>query len=101
MPRETPGGALVSKLDAEHAECRPLLSLVEAALGEMERPVWSESVPALEHSADLGQPLLSGTALERGYRRSAAQGRKVEVIAKPSRLAALFRPRRWTARRGL
>ena len=46
MARGKSGGALLSTLDTEHAEWRPLLSLVEAALGEMERPVWSESVPA-------------------------------------------------------
>ena len=38
MAREKSGGALLSTLDAEHAEWRPLLSLVEAALREMERP---------------------------------------------------------------
>ena len=64
MARERSGGALLSTLDAEHAEWRPLLSLVEAALGEMKRPVWSESVPAREHSAALGQPLLSGVIIQ-------------------------------------
>jgi FdhE protein len=64
MARERSDGALLSTLDAEHAEWRPLLSLVEAALGEMERPVWSESVPAREHSAALGQPLLSGVVIQ-------------------------------------
>jgi FdhE protein len=59
MARERPGGALLSTLDAEHAEWRPLLSLVEAALGEMERPIWAASVPAPQHSAAIGQPLLS------------------------------------------
>jgi len=63
MAREKPGGALLSMLDAEHAEWRPLLSLVEAALGEMERPVWSDSVPARGHSPATGQPLLSGTII--------------------------------------
>ena len=63
MAREKPGGALLSTLDAEHAEWRPLLSLVEAALAETERPVWAESVPAPQHSAALGQPLLSGAII--------------------------------------
>ncbi len=63
MAREKPGGALLSALGAEHAEGRPLLSLVEAALGEMERPVWSESVPAREPSAATGEPLLSGATI--------------------------------------
>ena len=63
MARDKPGGALLFTLDAEHAEWRPLLALVDAALGEMEHPVWSESVPAREHSAALGQPLLSGAVI--------------------------------------
>jgi FdhE protein len=64
MAREKSGGALLSTLDAEHAEWRPLLALVEAALGEMERPVWSESVPAREHSAALSQSHLSGVTIQ-------------------------------------
>lgn len=63
MAREKPGGALLSTLDAEHAEWRPLLSLVEAALAETERPVWAESVPAPEHSAAIGHPLVSGAII--------------------------------------
>jgi FdhE protein len=63
MAREKPGGALLSTLDAQHAEWRPLLWLVEAALAETERPVWAESVPAPQHSAALGQPLLSGAII--------------------------------------
>ena len=43
MAREKRGGALLFRLEAEHAEWRPLLSLVESALGEMDRPVWSET----------------------------------------------------------
>ena len=64
MAREKSGGALLSTLDTEHAEWRPLLSLVEAALGEMERPVWSESVPAREHSAANGEPLVSDAIIQ-------------------------------------
>ena len=64
MAGEKSGGALLSTLDAEHAEWRPLFSLVEAALREMERPVWSESVPAREHSAAIGEPLLSGAIIQ-------------------------------------
>ena len=64
MAGEKSGGALLSTLDAEHAEWRPLLSLVEAAVREMERPVWSESVPAREHSAAIGEPLLSGAIIQ-------------------------------------
>ena len=64
MVREKSGGALLSTLDAEHAEWRPLLSLVEAAVREMERPVWSESVPAREHSAANGEPLVSDAIIQ-------------------------------------
>jgi FdhE protein len=63
MAREKRDEALLSTLGAEHAEWRPLLSLVEAALHEMERPVWSESVPVREHSAATGEPLLSGATI--------------------------------------
>jgi len=45
---------------------------------------------------DLATLVLDVTALERGYRRPAATGREVEVIAKPSRLRTLFRLRQWT-----
>ena len=64
MARGKSGGALLSTLDTEHAEWRPLLSLVEAALGEMERPVWSESVPGREHAAAIGEPLVSGAIIQ-------------------------------------
>jgi FdhE protein len=57
-------GGLLSTLDAEHAEWRPLLSLVEAALREMEWPVWAESVPAHGQSAAVGEPLLSGAVIQ-------------------------------------
>src|SRR5205809_2838362 len=39
-------------------------SLIEAAIAEMERPVWSESVPAREHSAAIGEPLGSGAIIQ-------------------------------------
>lgn len=59
MTHERPGEALLSTMQAEHVEWRPLLSLVEVALGEMERPVWSEAVPSRDHVNVAGQPLLS------------------------------------------
>ncbi len=95
MGREKSGGALLSTLGAEHAEWRPLLSLVEAALGEMERPVWSESVPAREHSAALSQPLVEGAA----FARAAGDDRGVlrvvgPIVAMPMLLACR---RAWAA----
>jgi FdhE protein len=45
---------------------------------------------------DLATLVLDVIALERGYCRPAARGRRVEVIARPSRLQTLFRSRRWT-----
>ncbi len=63
MAREKRDEALLSTLGAEHAEWRPVLALVNAALHEMERAVWADSVPAREHSAATGEPLLSGTTI--------------------------------------
>jgi FdhE protein len=63
MAREKRDEALLSTLGAEHAEWRPLLALVDAALHEMERAVWVESVPAREPSAAIGEPLLSGATI--------------------------------------
>ncbi len=63
MAREKRDEALLSALGAEHAEWRPLLALVDAALHEMERAVWAESVPAREHSTAAGEPLLSGATI--------------------------------------
>jgi FdhE protein len=63
MAREAHGAALLSTLGAKHAEWRPLLSLVEAALKEMERPVWAASVPAPGHSTATGEPLVSGAII--------------------------------------
>lgn len=63
MTREKVGGTLLTALNAAHAEWRPLLALIEEALREARRPVWAESVPALERPAPLGQPLLSGAVV--------------------------------------
>ncbi len=63
MTHERSGEALLSTMQAEHVEWRPLLSLVEVALGEMERPVWSEAVPPRDHANVAGQPLLSGAII--------------------------------------
>jgi len=45
---------------------------------------------------DLATLVLDVIALERGYRRPTARGRRVEVIARPSRLRTLFQLGRWT-----
>jgi len=45
---EASGRALLTVLNAEHAEWRPLLALIEEALPEIERPAWTQSVPSLE-----------------------------------------------------
>ncbi len=63
MARQNADRSLLSRLVAEHAEWRPLLSLVEAALHEMDRPAWAESVPAPQHSVAIGQPLLAGAII--------------------------------------
>jgi FdhE protein len=64
MAHDSHGEALLSTLEAEHAEWRPLLSLVEAALGEARRAVWSASVPAREHLVATGPPLLSEVVIQ-------------------------------------
>jgi len=47
---------------------------------------------------DLATLVLDVAALERGYRRPAAKGRRVEVIARPARMRTLLRLRRLDAR---
>lgn len=47
---------------------------------------------------DLATLALDVAALERGYRRPAAKGRRVEVIARPARMRTLLRLRRLDAR---
>src|SRR5438093_709429 len=49
MASETTSESLLTVLDAEHPEWRPLLLVIKEALRETERPQWPRFVPALEH----------------------------------------------------
>src|SRR5437660_11683141 len=60
---ENTSGSLLTVLDAEHPEWRPLLAGIKEALREAERPQWARFVPALEHSARGGWPLLDGAVI--------------------------------------
>jgi len=50
----------LATLHAEHPQWQPLLVLIEAALGEAERPYWARFVPVPGHQAHDGRPLLDG-----------------------------------------
>jgi len=63
MAPETTSGSLLTVLDAEHPEWRPLLLLIKEALREAERPKWARFVPTLEHSGRGGRPLLDGAVI--------------------------------------
>src|SRR5437899_540646 len=63
LASETTSGSLLTALDAEHPEWRPLLAVIKEALSEAERPQWARFVPALEHSARGGWPLLDGDVI--------------------------------------
>src|SRR3989454_1991588 len=63
MASETTSGSLLTVLDAEHPEWRPLLLLIKEALREAERPKWARFVPTLEHSGCGGRPLLDGAVI--------------------------------------
>jgi FdhE protein len=63
MASETTSGSLLTVLDAEHPEWRPLLAVIKEALREAERPQWARFVPALEHAARGGWPLLDGAVI--------------------------------------
>ena len=63
MASENTSGSLLTVLDAEHPEWRPLLAVIKEALREAERPQWARFVPALEHSARGGWPLLDGAVI--------------------------------------
>ena len=63
MASATTSGSLLTVLDAEHPEWRPLLLLIKEALREAERPKWARFVPTLEHSGRGGRPLLDGAVI--------------------------------------
>jgi len=63
MTSETTSGSLLTVLDAEHPEWRPLLAVIKEALREAERPQWARFEPKLEHSARGGRPLLDGAVI--------------------------------------
>lgn len=72
---------LLSALRLAHPEWRPLLALVEEALGEVERPEWREAVPAIA-PASLGvEPLLSGAVVTLARRPIERWVRRVLVTA--------------------
>jgi FdhE protein len=78
---EASGRALLTVLNAEHAEWRPLLALIEEALPEIERPAWTRSVPALERSRSDPEPLLSGAVINVAPRLVERWIRRVMAIA--------------------
>src|SRR5439155_22420802 len=63
MASETTSGSLLTVLETEHPEWRPLLAVIKEALREAERPQWARFVPALEHSARGGWPLLDSAVI--------------------------------------
>src|SRR5207245_9407002 len=87
MASETSSGSLLTVLETEHPEWRPLLAVIKEALREAERPQWARFVPALGHSARGGWPLLDSAV----------------IIVTPRLLASCGRPilgiptRAWTA----
>ncbi len=94
MAAETTNGSrLLTVLDAEHPEWRPLLAVIKEGLREAERTQWARFVPALEHSGRGGRPLLDGAVInvaprlvERWVRHilgvATAAGTEVEPLAR-------------------
>jgi len=93
MASETTSGSLLTVLDAEHPEWRPLLAVIKEGLREAERTQWARFVPALEHSGRGGRPLLDGAVInvaprlvERWVRHilgvATAAGTEVELLAR-------------------
>jgi FdhE protein len=54
---------LLTTLNVEHPEWRPLLVVIEEALRETKRPQWMRFVPTLPPSARDGRPLLDGAVI--------------------------------------
>ena len=63
MASEATSQSLLSVLDGEHPEWRPLLAVIKEALRETEHPHWARFVAALEHSGGGGRPLLDGAVI--------------------------------------
>jgi FdhE protein len=93
MAAETTSGSLLTVLDAEHPEWRPLLLLLKEALREAERPQWARFVPALAPPERSDRPLLDGAVINVAPRLvgrwvrhilgvAAAAGTEVEPIAR-------------------
>jgi FdhE protein len=73
--------SLLTTLDAEHPEWRPLLAVIEEALRETERPQWMGLVPALEHPGPDGRPLLDGAVINVAPRAVGRWIRQILAIA--------------------
>jgi FdhE protein len=84
--------ALLTALDLEHPEWRPLLAVVEEAMREAQRSRWARVVSALGHSGNDGRPLLDGAVItvipgvvgrwvRRILRIAAAAGTEVRPLA--------------------
>lgn len=93
MAAETTSSSLLTVLDAEHPEWRPLLLLLKEALREAERPQWARFVPALAPPGRSDRPLLDGAVINVAPRLvgrwvrhilgvAAAAGTEVEPIAR-------------------
>ena len=93
MAFESTSGSLLTVLDAEHPEWRPLLLVIKEALLEAEGPQWARLVPALAHAGRSGRPLLDGAVInvaprlvERWVRHilgvATAAGTEVEPLAR-------------------
>jgi FdhE protein len=54
---------LLTALDVEHPEWRPLLAVIDEAMREAQRPQWARVVPALGHSGTGGRSLLDGAVI--------------------------------------
>ena len=56
--------SLLTTLDVEHPEWRPLLAIIDEALREAEDPGWARFVPALAQPGNGGRPLLDGAVIK-------------------------------------
>src|SRR2546421_6951355 len=63
MASEATSGSLLTVLETAHPEWPPLVAVIKEALRDAERPQWARFVPALEHSACGGWPLLDGAVI--------------------------------------